>query len=98
MTFAGMAVSAVGFLIASVFVIRRLTGTEIAATGFTTLVTLILMLGGIQLVALGVIGEYLGRIYDEVKQRPLYIVRKTHGLDPTSKTHAPAPAPPADQP
>jgi polyisoprenyl-phosphate glycosyltransferase len=54
-----------------------LLGQEIAFTGFTTLVTLVLFLGGVQLVGIGVLGEYLGRIYDEVKRRPLYIVRRS---------------------
>ena len=58
-------------------------GAEIAPTGFTTLVTLLLVLGGLQLLAMGLLGEYLGRIYEEVKQRPLYIV-KQHYRDPTS--------------
>ena len=81
MTLLGVGISTVGFAVAAVFVLKRLLGLEIAETGFTTLVTLILVLGGAQLVALGLIGEYLGRIYDEVKQRPLYIVRRQHGLD-----------------
>jgi hypothetical protein len=49
---------------------------ETAATGFTTLVTLLLFIGGVQLIGIGVVGEYLGRVYDEVKRRPNYIVKK----------------------
>lgn len=82
MTVIGVCVSALGFVLACGFVIRRLTGVEIAQTGFTTLVTLILFLGGIQLIAVGLLGEYLGRIYDEAKQRPLYVVRKRLGVMP----------------
>jgi dolichol-phosphate mannosyltransferase len=80
MTLCGTLVSAAGFFLACLFVIKRLAGIETAQTGFTTLVTLILFLGGIQLIAVGILGEYLSRIYDEVKQRPLYIVKKGYGL------------------
>ena len=72
----GGLISGMGFVLASAFVIKRLAGVEQAQMGFTTLVTLVLFLGGVQLVAIGLLGEYLGRIYDEVKERPLYIVRR----------------------
>jgi polyisoprenyl-phosphate glycosyltransferase len=75
MVLAGTVISILGFVLASRFVIRRLTGLEQAQMGFTTIVTLVLFLGGVQLVAIGLLGEYLARIYDEVKERPLYIVR-----------------------
>ena len=77
----GICISFVGFFMAIFFIIRRLAGIEIAQTGFTTLVTLMLFLGGVQLIAVGVIGEYLARIYDEVKQRPLYIIREKYGMN-----------------
>jgi hypothetical protein len=64
------------FALASRFVIRRLAGIEQAQMGFTTIVTLVLFMGGVQLLSIGLLGEYLARIYDEVKARPLYIVRQ----------------------
>ena len=79
MTAAGVTISGAGFILACIFVLRRLLGIEVAQTGFTTLVTLILFLGGVQLIAIGLLGEYLARIYDEVKQRPLYIVSERYG-------------------
>jgi dolichol-phosphate mannosyltransferase len=65
------AVSLIGIIVASAL---RLAGVAIQGQA-TTLVT-VLLLGGIQLIFLGIIGEYLGRIYDEVRARPLYIVRE----------------------
>ena len=79
MTLAGIAISSLGFLLALVFVVKRLLGYEHAAMGFTTLITVMLFLGGIQLIGIGFLGEYIGRIYDEVKKRPIFIVRETLG-------------------
>jgi len=59
--------------------------------GFATTVIAILFLGGVQLICLGIIGEYLGRIYDEVKGRPLWTTQQTLGLD-AERTHTMRPA------
>jgi glycosyltransferase involved in cell wall biosynthesis len=75
LTYAGIVVSGLGFALGIFFIVKRLTGMETATTGFTTLVSLVTFLGGIQLIGIGVLGEYLGRVYDEVKQRPIYLVR-----------------------
>jgi polyisoprenyl-phosphate glycosyltransferase len=63
--------SLLGILIAAVL---RLAG--VAIQGQATTLVVVLLLGGIQLIFLGIIGEYLGRIYDEVRARPLYVVRE----------------------
>lgn len=76
LTYSGLFIAGVGFSLGTFYVVRRLIGIEVAQTGFTTLAVLVLFLGGMQLIAIGVLGEYLGRIYDEVKQRPLYVVRR----------------------
>ncbi|MEO6749327.1 MAG: glycosyltransferase family 2 protein [Casimicrobiaceae bacterium] len=52
--------------------------------GYASTITLVLFLGGLQLLSLGVLGEYVARIYDEVKSRPLYVVRSRHGALPPS--------------
>jgi hypothetical protein len=80
LTYLGLFIAGCGFAIGAFFVARRLLGVEVAFTGFTTLVTLVLFLGGVQLIGIGVLGEYLGRIYEEVKRRPHYIVRRRVGL------------------
>lgn len=76
LTYSGLLVAGCGFAVAVFFTLKRLLGQEIAFTGFTTLVTLMLLLGGLQLIGIGILGEYLGRIYDEVKNRPHFIVRR----------------------
>ncbi len=72
-------VAAIGIILA---VILRLTGIfPDALRGQTTTLVSVLFLGGVQLIFLGIIGEYLGRIYDEVKRRPLYIVAEELGFE-----------------
>ena len=78
-TYSGFVVAGCSVVAILVAIILRLTGNGIAGQA-TTLVS-VLFLGGIQLIFLGIIGEYLGRIYDEVKRRPLYIVATRHGLE-----------------
>src|SRR6202140_3221783 len=73
-TYAGMLSAGLAFVAIPVVIILRIFDSYLP--GFGALTIAILLLGGIQLIALGVIGEYVGRIYDEVKHRPLYIVRE----------------------
>jgi glycosyltransferase involved in cell wall biosynthesis len=97
MTGMGIFISTIGFALACFFILRRLLGVEIAQTGFTTLVTLVLFLGGVQLIAIGLLGEYLARIYDEVKQRPLFIVRKGYGIPQEETGKNPSETAPVEQ-
>ena len=73
-TYVGMLSAGVAFIAIPVVIALRIAGSYLP--GFGSITIAILLLGGIQLIALGVIGEYVGRIYDEVKHRPLYIVRE----------------------
>lgn len=75
-TWLGLVVSLASFILAVVFVVQKLTG-QFEIRGWASTVVIILFLGGVQLLTIGIIGEYLSRIYDEVKQRPLYVVRDT---------------------
>ena len=76
----GLVVSLASFVVGIATLISKLAGAYVVP-GYVTLVVVITFLSGIQLVVLGGIGEYIGRIYEEVKRRPLYVVRRTHGFD-----------------
>ena len=83
----GALVSALSCLYGLDAIFLKITGHTVP--GWTSLAVLVSFLGGIQLLVLGVIGEYLGRIYDEAKNRPLYIVSAVHGLPPGHSTAVP---------
>jgi dolichol-phosphate mannosyltransferase len=71
---AGLAIATVAVLIGCYVAVMKLVFLKDYPLGFPTLTLLVVFLGGMQLVAIGILGEYIGRIYDEVKQRPPYIV------------------------
>ena len=82
-TFLGFFFSVVAFLAIPLTVIARYA--NIFERGVPTTIIIVLLLGGIQLITLGIIGEYIGRIYDEVKHRPLYVVGERINVEePTS--------------
>jgi dolichol-phosphate mannosyltransferase len=70
-TYAGAFLALIGFLMLILIIILRATGSVFLAGQATTLIAVV-FLGGVQLICLGILGEYIGRIYDEVKGRPLY--------------------------
>ena len=74
-TYAGLGVALLSMLyVAEVLVKTLIIGNPVA--GYPSLMTVVLFLGGVQLMFLGVIGEYLGRVFNETKQRPLYLVER----------------------
>src|SRR5690606_28162598 len=72
-TYLGVATALVAFTYGLWIIVKALFWGDPVA-GWPTMMSVILFLGGVQLMALGLIGEYLGRIYEESKQRPLYLV------------------------
>jgi polyisoprenyl-phosphate glycosyltransferase len=76
----GFLVSAASILFGVSAVVSKLAGLDVVP-GWTSVMILVGFVGGVQLIVLGIIGEYVGRISDEVKGRPLYIVRAAHGFE-----------------
>ena len=76
-TYAGIIISGLTFIYLVVLVVRTIFfGTDLA--GYPSMMAVILFLGGVQLISLGIIGEYVGRIFNETKGRPLYFVEEYH--------------------
>lgn len=79
-TYVGGFVGAFAFLYGGFLIVRTVI-YGIDVPGYASLMVVVLFLGGVQLVSLGVIGEYLGRIYTEVKQRPIYLVNQVYNFE-----------------
>lgn len=87
-TYIGVITACVAFVFAVWIIVKAaLWGDPVA--GYPTMMSVILFLGGVQLVALGLIGEYLGRLYEESKQRPLYLVDRWSPAAGVSSGHHP---------
>lgn len=76
----GFVIAAVSFLIALAYFIMKICGFPFPI-GNPTMVILILFMGGIQLISVGILGEYIGRIYEEVRARPKFIVDRAEGFE-----------------
>lgn len=82
---AGFAMAALSFLLGVVDILVYLLGT-VTVPGWASLLAVVTFIGGIQLFFLGVIGEYIGLIFDEVKNRPLYLIGRTYGTESPADT------------
>ncbi len=83
-TYFGFLISGFSFIYIVWAVLQKLF-TDRTVIGWTSVIVAILFIGGVQLITLGVIGEYIGRIYEEVKHRPLYLVAETVGFESDSE-------------
>lgn len=82
MSMTGFAVAAISFALGTWYLVQKLIGIDITP-GLPTTVLVVSFFSGVQLLSLGVVGEYIGRIYDETKRRPMYIVdRKVNFAEP----------------
>ena len=87
--YVGFVLAGLGFCYALYALYARLVTGDVLP-GWTSLIILVSVVGGIQLILMGVIGIYLGKIYEEVKQRPLYLVSARVGLEDPQLVHTPA--------
>jgi hypothetical protein len=86
-SYLGLVVSLFAFCYAMMFLITTLVyGTDVP--GYPSLIISVMFFAGVQLISLGVIGEYLGRVYEEVKGRPLFLVAEEVGLERMAQENA----------
>lgn len=84
----GFFFSSLSLVVMLFLIYYALSGGPGLVQGWTSLIVSVLFLGGVQLIAIGLLGEYIGRIYEEVKQRPLYVVKDRLNL-PADRSAAP---------
>ncbi len=81
----GMLVTAIAFIYGVILVVERLLNPATVPPGWTTVIVAVLFMGGVQLVSIGVLGAYLGRVFYETKERPLYVVAERLNVSPRSQ-------------
>jgi dolichol-phosphate mannosyltransferase len=79
-TYVGLLAAVVAILMAALVLYWRIVAPSSPLTGFATIMIAIFFLGAVQLVSIGILGEYIGRIYEEVKGRPLYVLSEVGGF------------------
>ena len=89
-TMLGFVVSGIAFVVMLNVLYKRLFTGE-AIIGWASTMTSILFIGGIQLLSVGIIGEYIGRIYNETKARPAWVVARYRNLEPSGRAAEAAP-------
>lgn len=85
-TYLGLAAAMVALLMAILVIYWRLVAPSSPLTGFATITVVVFFLGAVQLISIGILGEYIGRIYEEIKGRPLYTLSEVAGFHSSSKT------------
>lgn len=91
----GEVVTLAGLLLIVYIVIGKLLQPETVETGWPSLMATVIFFGGVQLLSLGILGQYLGRVYREVKRRPLYVVEASWGIHGATPKRSMSVIPPA---
>lgn len=84
-TVLGFIAAGLAFLTTLLYLVLKFTGVDFPI-GNPTIVVIVLMMGGINLICMGLMGQYVGRIYDEVKNRPRFIVHRSYGFEGRHQT------------